>query len=267
MFLETEILKSQLATYYPQLQIEVMDTVDSTNKMLKEWFQMGGEGEKVMFAKEQTAGVGRHGRPWLAPANTQLIFSLGRKIEFSPDSSAQVGWIPLVAGLALQKVLQSELSVTAGLKWPNDVQIEGKKIAGILVEALPRNSQDTLLTVIVGIGINLFTHQNMEHLPNATSVENYLPPGTILYPTNLAVSIVKELITQLTNLAKGKNFTQEYLKASSTIGKQVRLEIANSKPIIGQAVDIDEYGRLQLATVEGEKRVFSAGEITHLRNT
>ena len=102
------------------------------------------------LAAEQTAGRGRQGRAWVAPAGSALLASV--LLRRSPTVAAG---IPFAAGLALVDVLAAELGVAAGLKWPNDVLVDGRKLAGILCEVEPAASSGGLVAIALGIGVNL----------------------------------------------------------------------------------------------------------------
>ena len=124
------------------------------------------------LAAEQTAGRGRQGRAWVAPAGSALLASV--LLRRSPTVAAG---IPFAAGLALVDVLAAELGVAAGLKWPNDVLVDGRKLAGILCEVEPAASKGELVAVALGIGVNL-TVSGFPEGPEAVSLHTLVarPP-------------------------------------------------------------------------------------------
>ena len=139
----------------------------STNQDIRELALQGAKEGTVVYADMQTAGRGRRGRSWVSPKRDSLLFSLLLRPEISPDKASQ---ITLLMALAVTKVLRDRYGLEAGIKWPNDIVITGKKVCGILTELYP--DSDGKFFVIVGCGINL--NLNNEELKNidipATSI-------------------------------------------------------------------------------------------------
>lgn len=127
---------------------------DSTNARARELAVAGAPGGTIVTADEQSAGRGRRGRRWSAPAGKALLYSaIVRPLDI------EHGLLPLAAGLAVCEAIESVADARCALKWPNDVWIEGKKVAGVLIEARPPDF------AVIGIGVNV-------------SVEpDELPPG------------------------------------------------------------------------------------------
>jgi BirA family transcriptional regulator, biotin operon repressor / biotin---[acetyl-CoA-carboxylase] ligase len=145
-------LAVQLAPLLPGLSIEVLAQTDSTNTRLLERAR-SDPSPKLLVAALQTAGRGRHGRPWLALAGASLTFSLA--LPLAPKSWSGLS---LAVGVALARALDGDTAVAGspqpsiGLKWPNDLQIGGRKLGGILIETVVHGDQRI---VVVGIGLNL----------------------------------------------------------------------------------------------------------------
>ncbi len=125
----------------------------------------GGAAEGlIVVADEQTTGRGRAGRSWTAPAGAALLCSILLRPPLPPD---RLTTLPLVAGVAVAEAIEDRADISCRLKWPNDVWIDGRKVAGILVKATV--SAGVVDRVVLGVGINLST--NLEDLPpNATSL-------------------------------------------------------------------------------------------------
>lgn len=149
MFNERELRKG-LKTKTFGKKIYTFQTIDSTNNCAKAVANVGGPEGIVVIAEEQTAGKGRLGRRWLANANENLTFSL----LLRPSVHAEViHQLPLYVGLALAEAIEKTTRIRAECKWPNDVLLNRKKVAGILVEgALKENFVEY---VVVGIGVNV----------------------------------------------------------------------------------------------------------------
>ncbi len=149
MFNERELRKG-LKTKTFGKKIYTFQTIDSTNNCAKAVANVGGPEGIVVIAEEQTAGKGRLGRRWLANPNENLTFSL----VLRPSVHAEViHQLPLYVGLALAEAIEKTTRIRAECKWPNDVLLNRKKVAGILVEgALKENFVEY---VVVGIGVNV----------------------------------------------------------------------------------------------------------------
>lgn len=198
---------------------------------------LAGVGDAVV-ADEQTAGRGRFGRTWISPKE-----GLYATIILPSDPL-----LSLKAGLALVRVLR-RAGVFAGLKWPNDVLVENRKIAGMLIETTGKFS-------LVGIGLNLASAP----LDTATYVARYVEN---VDRDEWAQEIVRELIV----LSEATCDLEAYRAACLTLGQHVRLEgVGADAPVEGVASDVDDYGRLVVMTAAGERR-FSSGECLHLRTS
>ena len=190
----------------------------------------------VVVADQQTAGRGRFGRTWISPRG-----GLYATMILSADPL-----ISLKAGLAVVRSLRS-VGINAGLKWPNDVLVEGRKIAGVLVEKDGEH-------VLVGIGLNL----TLAPLDTATCVALY---SDMTNRDEWAQTIARTL----TEMSSGDLDLGEYRSACLTLGCTVLIDSAVADPPVqGTAVDVDENGALVVQTRGGERSV-SSGECLHLR--
>jgi len=213
--------------------------VKSTQDVAKELIEkgeLGGAGAGieaaglVIVADEQMKGRGRLDREWISPAGG-LYFSAVFKNRND---------ISLLAGVAVAKALQ-EFGINAKIKWPNDILVKEKKLAGILVEIFKRYA-------VVGIGVNI----GEGPLQTATSVNEQ------------GKSISKdELLEKILQNFEIENVFDEYRRLSATIGRYVRVEMVNGY-VEGTAINIDEHGRLVLECNGGIKKIAS-GDCIHLR--
>ena len=225
----------------------------------------------VLATDNQTAGKGRLGRVWTAPAGACLAASVvvrpGRGREFDP---AGYGWIPLLAGAAMSRALTELLPASrpAQLKWPNDVLIGGAKVCGILTELQPDGS------VIIGSGVNLTL--TAEQLPTPTSTSLALAGAMPHDSDAVLAAYLSHLNPLLDRLARsGGNASAAGLladvtQACDTIGQSVRVELPSGESPVGRAVGLDGEGRLLVDTSVGdvgEPHVLAvaAGDVTHLR--
>lgn len=263
MFLNEDSLHDFLLEKYPHLEVELVDSIDSTNVSLRNWYNSGQETEKLLVALEQTAGVGRHKRKWLSPKETQLIFSLGIPLKLTTALRFKIGWISLITGLTLAETLWEKFRLKADLKWPNDVLIDDKKIAGILVELVNLTATDSV--AIIGMGVNVYSSEWVKQLGTATSVEEWVIPGEEISVTEFTKTLISKLMDNIQAFLQGKSFYQEYMSFSNTINKLVRLELETGEIFLGKATDVDTNGFLKVVDEAGVEKIVSAGEITHLR--
>jgi BirA family biotin operon repressor/biotin-[acetyl-CoA-carboxylase] ligase len=204
--------------------------VDSTQRIAKELMGKGGGAGMVVVADGQSKGRGRLGREWISPSGG-LYFSVVVKKRDA---------MSLLAGIAVAKALR-EFGLHAKIKWPNDILIKNKKIAGILVEIFCDHA-------IVGIGVNM----DSAPLETSTSIRE---EGKSISGDALLEAILK-------NFEVGDVF-YEYKELSDTIGRYVKIEMAGNS-IEGKAIDIDRYGRLMVEK-DGKVEKIASGDCIHLR--
>ncbi|MEN9706893.1 MAG: hypothetical protein RIS31_459 [Actinomycetota bacterium] len=209
----------------------------------------------VLVAGSQTAGRGRSGRAWVSPLGKSLAISvLVRPIGWGIE---QFGWLPLVAGVAMRRAVQQALpDKQVGLKWPNDVQVEGKKISGILSELLPGATG-----VVIGAGINLTLAKEELPIEAATSL---LLEGSQISGDEFLASYLSELEQLINDFDEVNRSVRE---ECSTIGLNVRAIFPDGSELVGNACGIDDSGRLLIA-VPGQQQLtaVSAADIQHLRH-
>ena len=248
--------------------LELLDEVGSTNAELVARASAGALAGgtplphfTVLATANQTAGRGRLGRTWVAPPGTTIAVS----VLLAPSGATleRLGWVPLLAGLAMCRAVRGLLPERAvGLKWPNDVQVDGAKVSGILAEIVPGGS-----AVVVGAGVNLTMTAEQLPVPTATSLTLEGADAVELVDRALAAYLgeLKALADAFaaSGFDAGAGLRSEVIAACSTIGSDVRVERPKGD-LHGRAVDIDESGRL-VVEVEGQPIAVAAGDVTHLR--
>ncbi|MEY4743006.1 MAG: hypothetical protein RIR34_345 [Actinomycetota bacterium] len=259
-------------------QIIWRDSATSTNLELIQLAQHETLGDfTVMVTANQVAGRGRSGRIWEAPENTSLAISvlLRPAVKGAADLS-KLGWLPLIAGLAMSRTVAAFLPVDraddVGVKWPNDVLVGEKKISGVLSELVNTNPAD--VAVVVGAGVNL--SQARAELPVETATSLALEGAQL--PDDLEERLDAVLCSYLRTLrslyqdfnANGLAAEQSGIRDSVvancvSLKREVRVILPGGEEQVGEAVDIDETGRI-VVEVSGEKRAISAGDIVHLRH-
>ncbi|HEU4539927.1 MAG TPA: biotin--[acetyl-CoA-carboxylase] ligase [Jiangellaceae bacterium] len=224
----------------------------STNADVADAARAGEPEGYVLVADEQTAGRGRLGRRWSSPPGTSLSVSVLLRPADVPATAWS--WLPLLLGVAAVEAVRDSAAVEAVLKWPNDVQRDGRKLAGILVE---RVETPTGPAAVAGIGMNI-----------AAAPED----AVSLADTGAGRDVVLDAL--LTRLAAwyqrwlaapgGAELAEAYQHACGTLGRHVRVVLPGGGTITGRATGIDADGRLVLSTPNGECTI-GAGDIIHLR--
>ncbi len=261
-WLDAERIRAGLGIARDDLHIEILDHASSSNALLLQRATQGAASGTVLAVEWQSAGRGRRGRSWHAGLGDALTFSL--LWRFGSGLAALSG-LSLAVGVAMMRALQ-ELGVRgAGLKWPNDVLLNGGKLAGILLEA-----QGDMLgpsAVVIGIGINLHVpetlHQRVDQtVSGLASVDMHLPDRNLV----LAV-ILKQLVAVLREFAEhGFASLREEWERNHVFGrKAVKLLMPDGSQVSGTVLGVTDDGALRLATAAGEQ-IFNAGEVS-LRGT
>lgn len=228
-------------------------TTESTNADLASAARDGASEGTVIVADHQTAGRGRLGRVWEAAAGSGLTVSvLLRPQELEPS---RWPWIPLMAGVAVADAVRA-LGLTPSLKWPNDVQIDGSKLAGLLVERVETADGPA---AVVGIGLNVTMTAEQLPIPDATSL---LLQGVKASREAVLAEVLDALDRAYDQLRLDANGLREsYVSACSTVGNDVSVSMPDGSTLTGLATDVDEHGRL---VVDGHP--ITAGDVVHVRS-
>lgn len=233
----------------------VYDSIDSTNAQALRLIERGQPSPFLVLAERQTAGRGRRGRKWVSPFAENLYYSLVLRIE---GGMRQLEGLSLVVGLAVMQTLR-ELGVSsAGLKWPNDVLVGQKKIAGILLELV--GDPADVCHVVLGVGINANMRSADEVDQEWTSVR--LETGKTVDRNELAacLSLVLKSYLDRHQMSGFSAIQEEWEQNHLWQGRPVSL-IAGVNKIDGVVVGIDRQGALRLM-VDGAERVYSGGELS-----
>lgn len=240
-----------------------LEVVDSTNRVVADLAKQGLPEGQVILADHQSAGRGRLDRDWLDTPGSSVLMSILLRPKFSPQFFFL---ITSSLSLAALRVLESKFSIRCQLKWPNDVMVADKKIAGVLAEAAPDAQQR--FWVVAGIGLNcLQSREDFSALGNATSV--FAETGAKL-DQGQRIELAEEVVTAFGSLYLSLGdevgriaLTRLYRSSCDTIGKLVMVDLVG-KTMIGTAVDVSVEGNLIVETESGLEEV-SAGDVVHLR--
>ncbi|WP_234424014.1 biotin--[acetyl-CoA-carboxylase] ligase [Intrasporangium calvum] len=211
----------------------------------------------MVLTDDQTGGRGRLGRSWQVPPRASVAVSA---IVPAP---ADLGWAPLLAGVALGRAIGGVTTATGArlrprLKWPNDVLLpedDDRKVAGILCEFAegPHGR-----AVVVGAGVNVDQTRAELPVPTATSLR---VAGAVVAREDLVIAFLKELAAVLNS---GSSARSAYRSLCATVGSQVDVHLPTGGLVSGRAVRVDDSGAL-VVEVAGSERAFSAGDVVHVR--
>lgn len=223
------------------------DSVDSTNDIAMQWLRDGTVSGSVVIADEQLKGRGRKRRIWHTPPGVALAVSVILKppLEYANR-------ISMIGALAVYDLCESVGAKNVGIKWPNDVQINGKKVSGILPEAAWDNGN--LLGVVLGIGVNVRVQFEGELAQTATNLE--IEAGKSLDRIELIATLLDRIDYWMERIARDELF-ETWQSRLNTIGRQVEVE-----GIVGQAQAVDEGGALLIALADGSIKRVMAGDVS-----
>ena len=231
-------------------EVRWLSEIDSTNRYLIDEARAGAETGLVVVADHQTAGRGRLGRTWVAPTGASLLVSVLLRPTVSPERRHV---LVMAAGLAMAEAVEAETGVVAGLKWPNDLLVGDRKLAGILAEA----AGDAL---VVGIGVNIEWHEVPADLVSLATACN-LEGGR---PTTRA-AVLDTFLGRYTERLDDLDETRvAYETRLLTLGRRVRVEQPNGV-LTGAAIGVDPDGRLRLRTDDESEVAVAVGDVVHLR--
>ena len=268
--LDSQSVKAELITPpSPWQMVDVHDSIDSTNlEALRDprpW--------RVVVADYQSAGRGRLARQWQAPAGTSIAVSA--VVPVPADRTADLGWVPLLSGMAMRAVLAEVAHVDGRLKWPNDVMVQEEwdnpadqevpwlKISGILCEMVPGGE-----LVVIGAGANIAQQRGQLPVDTATSLALC---GARNVPRE---DLIRGYLGELADLYRAWSaggFRMEAIRTTYrswclTIGQQVDVQQPDGRVAHGIATGVDDAGRLVVAA-DGSSRAHAAGDVVHVRRS
>jgi BirA family biotin operon repressor/biotin-[acetyl-CoA-carboxylase] ligase len=239
--------------------VQVFQQTTSTNDVIEKLARDGVKEGVVVFAESQTCGRGRLGRKWISPAHKGLWFSILLRPDLRPQEATQ---LTVASATALRRAIAGETGLKPEIKWPNDILLGGKKVAGILTEL---NAEvDRVRHIILGIGIdvNLDAGEFPADLKkSATSLK--IETGETVSRAELAVAILRELDFDYARICAGKfaAVADEWELHCATIGKNVTVHIGDRK-IRGHAESLGDDGALLVRTEHGHLERITGGDVT-----
>jgi len=223
--------------------------IDSTNRYLLA--QRDAAPGMVAVADEQTAGRGRHGRTWTARPGAALLVSVLLRPQLPAD---QMHLVTLAAAVAAIDAVGSVGGFDASVKWPNDVVVDDRKLAGILAEG------DGAGAVVVGMGMNVRADAFAAQLSELATAVDLLADRPV-DRSELLVAWLRALDAQLDDMS---GVVAAAGARSATLGRRVRVELARDQ-VSGTASRLTDDGFLVIQTDDGSEQIVTAGDVIHLR--
>jgi BirA family biotin operon repressor/biotin-[acetyl-CoA-carboxylase] ligase len=239
--------------------IQVFEKTNSTNDVAEKLARDGVKEGVVVFAESQTQGRGRLGRRWLSPPRRGLWFSVLLRPNLRPQSATQ---LTVAAATALARALQAQTGLSPEVKWPNDILIRGRKVAGILTELSAELDHVKHLILGIGVDVNLSASEFPPELRKlATSLK--IETGRHWHRADLAAAILRELDLDYERILRGQfeQIAEEWEACCVTLGRRVSIQIG-TRSLQGHAEALDDDGALLLRTEHGHLERIIGGDVS-----
>lgn len=254
-------ITDELKTKQIGKKVYYFDSIDSTQNYATSIAKDENEFGTVILAETQTLGKGRLGRQWISPKG-----GIWLSVILRPNFDVyKITLIPFAVAVALHDAIQKTLNLKTELKWPNDLTLDGKKVAGIIIDASIESTR--IESVVIGLGIN-FRVNPKEIESKIKQKGNFYGVNTLVKkdkvkPATLVKTFLEELEKILTELENNKTqlIIKQWTKNSSTIGKQITVTSTDSKTS-GKAVGLDRDGSLMVKQGSKVTRITS-GDISY----
>ncbi len=253
-------IKSALNTRFVGRQIHYFENAASTMEIATRLALGGCPEGTLVIAESQTRGKGRMGRSWFSPRHKGIYASLILRPNTLPS---QVSVLTLLAAVSIVEALNEFCGVPSKIKWPNDVVLEGRKLAGILTEL--NAEMDRVNFVVLGIGINV-NNDKKSLISGAASLKSFLGHSLNLNRVGLLQAILRRIEDNYSSFQKGhlQGILEKWKQMSVTLGTRVKVYCQNEQ-VEGEAVDIDSDGGLLVRRDSGITEKITAGDVVACR--
>lgn len=243
-------------------QIQVFAQTTSTNDAVDRLAGDDAPEGIVVFAEAQSRGRGRLGRRWVSPARKGLWFSVLLRPPLRPWETTQ---LTVAAATALCRAIRQQTRVSPEIKWPNDLQVRGRKLAGILTEL--HAELDRVKYVVLGIGVDV--NVNATDFPadlRATATSLKIETGRAIARPELATAMLRELDHDYARVCEGRfaEVADEWAAQCSTLGREVSITVGG-RLLAGRAEALDETGALLVRTEHGRLEHVLSGDLVEVR--
>jgi BirA family transcriptional regulator, biotin operon repressor / biotin---[acetyl-CoA-carboxylase] ligase len=239
--------------------LEIHDYIDSTNRYLVEQTRLQASTGRVCFAELQTAGKGRRGREWVSPFGCNLYLSIAW--QFPQGGYAAIAGLSLAVGVAVIRALREQNLHDVGLKWPNDIYSQGKKLGGILIEV--SGEVDGGCSAVIGVGLNLFLPETKA----ASITQAWTDMTQITEQPPLRNELAGGLLNQLLPMLSGfeeqglSAYLDEWRRYDCLHGLPATLFVGQHS-IHGTVEGVNDDGLLLLKRTDGTVQAFASGEVS-----
>ena len=252
--LDIESLRRAFSDRVVGRRIVYHESVGSTMDEARILAESGASEGTVVVAEGQTSGRGRLGRTWISPSGEDLYFS----VLLNPTIS-QLPYVNMAAGLAVSRAVRRVTGLRPAIKWPNDVRIGGRKLAGILVETEVEAAAVQYAVVGVGLNVNIDPARHPEIAATATSMSK--ETGNKHDRSEVFIRVLSELDDLYGAIKVGHSPRDEWAGMLDTLGRTIELRWAD-RVVRGRADTVDEQGNLVLVRPDGSTFTAPAGEVT-----
>jgi BirA family transcriptional regulator, biotin operon repressor / biotin---[acetyl-CoA-carboxylase] ligase len=235
----------------------VVDCISSTNDWAMVQFKQN-KVPAVCFAEQQTKGRGRNGREWVSPKGQNIYMSLAWPFGLKV---ADLHGLSLAVGVAIVRLL-NHYQIKAQLKWPNDVLVDGRKIAGVLLESRIRENKS--ISVVIGVGLNVSMRNDQAGQINQrwTSMQAEIKLAKTSGRNQIAAALLSRLINVCEEYAKHGFSIYKDEWQSYDICKKARLKVTTADGIVyGKGLGVDDGGALRVQ-VDGRENIFHAADVS-----
>lgn len=256
--ISAEGIKSNLKTPYQNIPVQVDKIVNSTNICAKLAATNGADHGSVFVSEKQTMGRGRMGRTFLSMDGNSIYMSLVLRPKVSASDAI---YITTAASVAVMRAIRKVTGKSVLIKWVNDLFFEGKKVCGILTEAVTNIETGIIDSVVLGIGIN-FNVQNTNIPIELKEIATALYSGDTYGVTRN--QLIGEIINQVLDICESiedKSFLKEYKEYSMILGSNIYI-ISGEEKTEAKAIDINEYGGLVVELKDGTIKNLNSGEVS-----
>jgi len=238
--------------------IHYQSSIDSTNALARTLAGQGAPEGTLAITEEQTAGRGRRGKSWTSPAGANLLFSV---LLRPPMEGERVFVLTMVLALAALKAVKTVTGVEAMIKWPNDLYVGTKKLAGVLTEFSLREKQ--VDWAVLGMGINVGWHPDVPEGGGAPATSLLEETGQRVSRNELLMEILTGFEALYREVVRGsmKALYEEWNQNCLVLGKAVVVE-SDRERIEGKALCIDDFGALIIEEANGHQRRILTGDVS-----
>ena len=233
---------------------EINSTMEACNRLAI----LGEPDGTIVSANYQESGRGRFNRKWVSPSGDNIQMSVLLR-----SNQQELKYLNIFASMAVLATCEQTLGVDGSIKWPNDVQINGKKIAGILIETVLEGEKAVSSVIGIGLNVNLDVKAQTDIEETATSLK--CEKGRYISRSVILRKLIKQLNFYHSQISDGASLTQRWSDKLSTIGEEVTLSFRknpNENDLVGLAESISDDGGLRIRKRDGSLFTANAGEVT-----